>query len=194
MNTTGDNIIDRPAGMGMGMGHAISKHMPASGAGVAPEVAFDEPWQAEAFATAVQLSRAGLFTWTEWVSTFSSVIAAQPATDGEDIGSAYYRQWMCALEKMIESSLCISDDVVSERQALWHAAYLSTPHGQPVALANVKHKKQVDALHTHEHIGGHDHAHDDHDQDHTHDHHHHHHHGNAKHVVPKPITVVHGVA
>ena len=36
---------------------------------------FAEPWQAQAFAMAVELSRKGLFTWSEWAETLGAEIA-----------------------------------------------------------------------------------------------------------------------
>jgi len=53
--------------------------------------AFSELWQAEAFALTMQLSRAGHFTWAEWVVAFSSEIKTSPQVEGEDINTAYYR-------------------------------------------------------------------------------------------------------
>jgi nitrile hydratase accessory protein len=142
----------------------------------APQVAFDEPWQAEAFATAVQLSRAGVFTWPEWVSAFSETIATQPQRDDESVGDAYYRQWMSTLENLLGSVLCLSGETVGARQALWHAAYLATPHGQPVALSNVKASAGNALSDTHER--SHDHHHD-----HEHRHHHRHHGGTSNTVT-----------
>jgi hypothetical protein len=37
---------------------------------------FAEPWQAQAFALAVQLSDAGYFTWTEWAETLGAELRA----------------------------------------------------------------------------------------------------------------------
>lgn len=142
---------------------------------IGPDIAFDEPWQAEAFATAVQLSRSGVFTWSEWVAQFSTTIAREPQRDGESIGDAYYRQWMTALEALLATSLCLSGQTVTARQAAWHAAYLSTPHGQPVALSNA-----VQTDDDHEHDGHHHHAH----------HHHHSHDGAMMRPVPRPAAVV----
>ena len=47
--------------------------------------AFAEPWMAQAFACAIQLSRQGLFTWSEWVEVFSTEIKAHPAQPGETL-------------------------------------------------------------------------------------------------------------
>src|SRR5271155_1692916 len=62
---------------------------------------FAEPWMAQAFACAVQLSRQGLFSWSEWVEVFSAEIRAHPAQPGETSNAAYYRQWLAALETIV---------------------------------------------------------------------------------------------
>ncbi|MFT4507148.1 nitrile hydratase accessory protein [Caballeronia sp. 15711] len=143
-----------------------------------PELGFGEPWQAEAFATALQLSRGGVFSWTEWVDAFSSTIASQPLRDGESVGDAYYRQWMTTLESMLGTRLCVSEHIVSERQALWHSAYLNTRHGDPVALPNASRAAESSG-HEHDHAG----------------HHHHNHHAasdgsSARRIVPRPAAVI----
>ena len=66
------------------------------------DVRFNEPWEAKAFAMVVELSRAGCFTWSEWVDCFSREVAA--ATDIErrgDTPPSYYLQWLTAAEKLL---------------------------------------------------------------------------------------------
>ena len=62
---------------------------------------FVEPWQAQVFACAIQLSRQGLFTWSEWVEIFSAEIKVHPQTCTETANAAYYRQWLAALETVV---------------------------------------------------------------------------------------------
>ena len=95
---------------------------------------FAEPWMAQAFACAIQLSRRGLFTWSEWVEVFSAEIKAHPAQPGEASNAAYYRQWLAALETIVGLKGAASTAEITERQERWHQAYLNTPHGQPVEL------------------------------------------------------------
>jgi nitrile hydratase accessory protein len=57
---------------------------------------FAEPWQAQAFALAVQLSEAGYFTWAEWAETLGTELRAA----GEDDGSRYYDTWLRAQERL----------------------------------------------------------------------------------------------
>lgn len=133
---------------------------------------FAEPWMAQAFACAIHLSRRGVFTWTEWVEVFSTEIKTHPQQRGETANSAYYRQWLAALETIVGRKGAASTAEITERQEAWRRAYLNTPHGQPVELENAA---AAPAAH------GHDHQHSAPD--------HHHHHGRAKHDAPKPIAV-----
>lgn len=143
-----------------------------------PEMAFGEPWQAEAFATALQLSQNGVYSWSEWVEAFATTIREQPQQPGESLGEAYYRQWLTTLEMMLQHKALVSEQDVEDRQALWHLAYLHTPHGQPVQLDRVAHI--IDPCSTLKGV-----------QD-GHDHHHHHHHHGHLHGIPTPITIVPG--
>jgi nitrile hydratase accessory protein len=95
---------------------------------------FAEPWQAHAFACAIQLSRNGLFTWTEWVQAFSAEIASHPAQPGEASESAYYRQWLATLERLVCLKAPVGETEIEARAEIWRRAYLNTPHGRPVEL------------------------------------------------------------
>ena len=95
---------------------------------------FAEPWMAQAFACAIQVSRQGLFTWSEWVEVFSAEIKTHPAQPGEASNAAYYRQWLAALETIVGMKGAASTAEITERQETWRKAYLNTPHGQPVEL------------------------------------------------------------
>lgn len=95
---------------------------------------FAEPWQAQAFACALQLSRRGLFGWREWVDAFGAEIAANPARPGESAEAAYYRQCLDTLERLVCLTGRIDAREIAERAEQWRQAYLDTPHGQPVEL------------------------------------------------------------
>ena len=96
---------------------------------------FAEPWQAQAFACAIQLSRQGLFSWTEWVEVFSAEIKSHPQQPGEGSNVAYFRQWLAALETIVARKGAASPAEIDRRQEAWRQAYLNTPHGEPVELA-----------------------------------------------------------
>jgi len=99
---------------------------------------FAEPWQAQAFACAIQLSRQGLFEWKEWVEVFSAEIKAHPAQPGESSSAAYYRQWLAALETIVTGKGAVSGAEIADRQESWRRAYLNTPHGQAVELRHAR--------------------------------------------------------
>lgn len=122
--------------------------------------AFSEPWQAEAFALTMQLSRAGHFTWAEWVAAFSSEITASPQEECEDVNTAYYRQWMQALEKIVGYRGMATDDEVADYQEHWRRSYFHTEHGKPVEFRKGLAPIPPGALE---------------ELDHEHDHHHHEH-------------------
>src|ERR1700730_1096390 len=124
---------------------------------------FAEPWMAQAFACAIQLSRQGLFTWSEWVEVFSTEIRTHPAAAGETSNAAYYRQWLAALETIVGLKGAASAGESGEREEAWRQAYLNTPHGQPVEL---HHAATAPAAATHTH-----------------------HHGHHQHGAPKPVPV-----
>jgi nitrile hydratase accessory protein len=109
---------------------------------------FAEPWMAQAFACAIQLSRQGLFTWSEWVEVFSAEIKAHPAQPGETSNATYYRQWLAALETIVGLKGAASATEITERQETWRKAYLNTPHGQPVEL---RHAAAAPAAAHHQH-------------------------------------------
>jgi nitrile hydratase accessory protein len=92
---------------------------------------FAEPWQAQAFALAVQLNAKGAFTWPEWAEALSRELASDPTDDG----GRYYQHWVAALEKLIAARGLTSAAEMSGRKEAWTDAYRRTPHGSPVELA-----------------------------------------------------------
>ena len=100
----------------------------------APDAAgrvFEEPWQAEAFALAVQLQATGAFTWSEWTEALAAEIAA--AGEGDE-GERYYEHWLAALERLVTTRGLAAPEALAERKAAWAQAYQRTPHGKPVTL------------------------------------------------------------
>ena len=86
---------------------------------------FDEPWQAQAFALAVQLHETGAFTWPEWAEVFSGELKAN---------GNYYEAWLAALEHLVSSKGLAPLSSLAARKADWAEAYRRTPHGRPVEL------------------------------------------------------------
>ena len=98
------------------------------------EPVFHEPWQAQAFAMAVDLLRQGRLQWGEWSATLGAEIADARANGFAEDGSDYYRLWLRALEKLVtEKELANAEELLDRRDA-WREAYAHTPHGEVVAL------------------------------------------------------------
>jgi nitrile hydratase accessory protein len=96
---------------------------------------FREPWEAQAFAMAVSLHEAGVFTWSEWAATLGREIKAAQATGDPDHGDTYYRHWLNALERLLrEKNIASAEALVRFRDA-WRHAGARTPHGMPIVLA-----------------------------------------------------------
>jgi nitrile hydratase accessory protein len=99
-----------------------------------PEPVFAEPWEAHAFALAVKLSEAGIFTWSEWSAALAEEIAAASQRGESDDGSRYYHHWLAALERLAAEKNLVTPLSVSARKDEWTEAYRRTPHGSPVTL------------------------------------------------------------
>ena len=92
---------------------------------------FQAPWEAYAFALAVELSEQGIFDWPEWTQALASEIRD---AGEDDQGSQYYHYWMAALEKLLTQHGIITEEALQERKIAWREAYRRTPHGKPVEL------------------------------------------------------------
>ena len=95
---------------------------------------FREPWEAQAFALAVELSEAGYFTWREWAAALSREIDAARAAGDPDLGDTYYRHWLAALERLVAEKGILGRHDMRARRDAWERAYRQTPHGRPVEL------------------------------------------------------------
>ncbi len=99
-----------------------------------PPEAFDEPWQAQAFALTLYLHDAGIFTWDQWTRALTDAVASAavhgPATGGSD----YYEAWLKALETLTLELGLADLEALSALKTAWAEAYDHTPHGRPVTL------------------------------------------------------------
>jgi len=95
---------------------------------------FAEPWQAQAFAMAVQLHASGAFSWNDWAEALSAELKAAEARGEADDGFRYYERWLAALERLAGARGLVSADDLARRTADWAEAYRRTPHGRPVEL------------------------------------------------------------
>jgi len=95
-----------------------------------------EPWQAQALASAYGLQEAGVITAGEWSEALSAAIKRAQAAGDPDKGDTYYLHVLDALETLMREKDLVAAGELSERKAAWEDAYRSTPHGQPVELAD----------------------------------------------------------
>jgi nitrile hydratase accessory protein len=95
-----------------------------------PPAAFDEPWQAQAFALVVALHDRGAFTWPEWAAALSARIKAAEASGPAD----YHACWLAALEDLVAVKGLAGTGELAARKVAWAEAYRHTPHGAPVEL------------------------------------------------------------
>jgi nitrile hydratase accessory protein len=95
---------------------------------------FAEPWQAQAFAMAVQLSTEGHFTWTEWTTALGAQLQAAADRGEPDDGSRYFEHWLAALEQLVTEKQLTDRTALRVRKEAWADAYRHTPHGHPVEL------------------------------------------------------------
>ena len=100
------------------------------------EPMFKEPWHAQALALADSLVRAEAFTATEWAEALGVALKVAEAQALPDDTETYYTAVVAALETLSESHSGISGAERKRRCDAWEQAYLSTPHGQPVMLAD----------------------------------------------------------
>ncbi|MBV9815749.1 MAG: nitrile hydratase accessory protein [Alphaproteobacteria bacterium] len=98
------------------------------------EPVFAAPWEAHAFALAVKLSEAGLFTWSEWSAALAEELAAASRRGEADDGSQYYDRWLAALETLVTVKDLVARPALLARKEEWAEAYRRTPHGRPVVL------------------------------------------------------------
>jgi len=91
------------------------------------EPVFNEPWEAQAFAMAIDLHQKGAFTWTEWASALSTEI------NGTEQRS-YYQHWLCALESLVTIKQLASTEALQARKIQWHEAAARTPHGDAIEI------------------------------------------------------------
>lgn len=99
-----------------------------------PEKPFEAPWHADLFAVTHALARTGAFAWTDWAKAFGVALARADAAGAPPDGSTYYEIWLDAFEQFLTERGLADANVLAGLKAEWTEAYLSTPHGEPVAL------------------------------------------------------------
>ncbi|MFZ3360873.1 MAG: nitrile hydratase accessory protein [Xanthobacteraceae bacterium] len=95
---------------------------------------FREPWEAQAFALALQLNARGLFTWPEWAATLGDEIKKAQSAGDPDTGDTYYRHWLAALERIVTTKGVADAHRLARTRDAWQKACARTPHGTPIEL------------------------------------------------------------
>lgn len=97
---------------------------------------FAEPWHAQLFALTVHLNEAGRFDWPEWAARFGAMLKRHGLAKDLDGGDDYFNAWLDALEGLLAEKGMAEATALRQIKAKWEAAYLATPHGEPVRLAD----------------------------------------------------------
>lgn len=95
---------------------------------------FREPWEAQAFAMALALHTAGLFSWSEWAAILGAEIRKAQAAGDPDSGASYYRHWQAALERIVTEKGVTTGDTLARHYHAWKRAADRTPHGAAIEL------------------------------------------------------------
>jgi nitrile hydratase accessory protein len=103
-------------------------------ASVDGEPAFAEAWQAEALAIADTLVQNGMFSAGAWSAALGEALQQAASSGASDDQETYYRCVLSALEGLVARHSAIDLQAMTGKRKDWEAAYLSTPHGQPVKL------------------------------------------------------------
>jgi nitrile hydratase accessory protein len=98
---------------------------------------FNEPWHAHIFAITVHLNEQGHFDWNDWSKVFSTALSSKDSENLIINDDDYYLIWLRTLEKFLREAGKIQSDEIMQYFRDWEAAFLNTPHGQPVTLANL---------------------------------------------------------
>lgn len=99
-----------------------------------PEPVFEAPWHAQLFALTVNLNEAGHLAWSDWATRFGATLKRHGLERALNGGDDYFNAWLETLEAVLAEQGNAPRDVVAELRDAWEAAYLRTPHGQPVHL------------------------------------------------------------
>ena len=101
-----------------------------------PQPVFEAPWHAQLFALTVHLNEAGHFDWPAWAERFGTTLKRHGLEKELNGGEDYFAAWLETLEGFLSDiGMAAPDDVRTLKDA-WEAAYLRTPHGEPVKLTD----------------------------------------------------------
>ena len=80
----------------------------------------------------------GYCTAEEWSRTLGVAIESARSRGEVVDGTTYYAHVLDAVEHLVCEKGLSSRAALGDRREHWKEAYLATPHGQPVTLANAK--------------------------------------------------------
>ena len=95
---------------------------------------FSEAWHAQALAVADSLVRANRVTPGDWSAALGAALETTQAEQDDE--ATYYAAVLLAVETLGTKLDGMDTAALEARTEAWRAAYLSTPHGEPVQLAD----------------------------------------------------------
>ena len=98
---------------------------------------FHEPWHAQIFALTIHLNEQGHFEWKDWSQAFSEALSLKSSNGAIVEDEDYYLVWLKTIEEFLAQNGKLKSDELTSYFDAWRAAFLSTPHGQPVKLKNL---------------------------------------------------------
>ena len=100
------------------------------------DVEFAEPWQLQAHAILHVLLENETLEPMSWSRAFGAQLAAVDNAEHPETADDYYKALIEALIVQLSGRSLLSNDELAIRTEAFRNAYLSTPHGHPVRLAN----------------------------------------------------------
>lgn len=95
---------------------------------------FEHGWQAQVLALAFNLVERGQFSAADWSQALGAELRRSTERNEPDNPNSYYQAVLSALEGLLQRQNSLSCEALDSRTEAWRAAYLRTPHGQPVEL------------------------------------------------------------
>ncbi|UVK36769.1 nitrile hydratase subunit beta [Mesorhizobium sp. AR10] len=100
------------------------------------EPVFSEQWHAQVIAMVELLIADGKIKAEDWSQSLGAELDRRVTDSAIDTDATYYSAFLSALEQILDRSQFALQAEVDSREQDWRNAYLNTPHGQPVALAD----------------------------------------------------------
>lgn len=95
---------------------------------------FAKQWHAEVIAVRELLVADGRISPEDWSRALGAELDRRHASGAPDTDATYYEAFLAVLEQVTAAGRLATPSEIDRCEADWRAAYLSTPHGQPVVL------------------------------------------------------------